>query len=82
MLLETAPPAPSPRIQKHTLWKKEASIVSSVYSSTSNHPAELDKGEWILGSNIAVEQILISCHSGETKLLEEFNSWQDWLVCA
>lgn len=42
----------------------------SVYSCIFNHLAELDKGEWILGSDITVEQMLVSCHSEH---LEEFN---------
>lgn len=45
-----------------------------MYSSIFNHLAGIDKGKLILGSDPAMEQILISCHGGETTHLEKLNS--------
>lgn len=45
-----------------------------INSSIFNHLTGIDKGKWILGSDTAAEQALISCHSGEITHLEELNS--------
>lgn len=48
--------------------------ISETYILIYFQPPSRDKGKWILGSDTATEQVLISCHSGEITHLEELNS--------